>query len=109
VLSPFFKGNFSILFYLAIDRSKFLNMSLEEFENTPDNKTKRYILMKSIMDFGMGFLYIGVGILIFFSKQFHLNNNFTESTLGKIFAGLIIIYGAWRFYRGIRKDYFRER
>ena len=84
-------------------------MSLEEFENTPDPKTKRYVLMKSITDFGMGFLYIGVGILIFFSKQFHLNNNFTESTLAKIFAGLIIIYGAWRFYRGIRKDYFRER
>ena len=84
-------------------------MSLEEFENTPDSKTKRHILMKSIMDFGMGFLYIGVGILIFFSKQFHLNNNFTESTLGKVFAGLIIVYGAWRFYRGLKKDYFRER
>ena len=45
-------------------------MSLEEFENTPDTKTKRYILMKSIMDFGMGFVYLGVGIVIFFSKEF---------------------------------------
>jgi hypothetical protein len=84
-------------------------MSLEEFENTPDAKTKRYILMKSILDFGMGFLYIGVGIIIFFSKQLHFTNNFTESTTGKIFAGLIIVYGAWRFYRGIKKDYFREK
>ena len=84
-------------------------MSLEEFENTDDKRTKRYILMKSIMDFGMGFLYVGVGIFIIFSKQLHFSNNFTESTTAKIFAGLIIIYGAWRFYRGIRKDYFRER
>ena len=84
-------------------------MSLEEFENMPDVKTKRYILMKTITDFGMGFIYIGVGILIFFSKEFHLYNNFTDSTPAKIFAVLVIIYGAWRIYRGIKKDYFKER
>jgi hypothetical protein len=82
-------------------------MSLEEFENTPDSKSKRYILMKSIMDLGMGFIYLGVGILILFAKQFHLYNNFTESIAGKIFAVLVIIYGGWRFYRGIKKDYIR--
>ncbi|MEO8860853.1 MAG: hypothetical protein ABI358_05485 [Ginsengibacter sp.] len=80
-------------------------MSLEEFENTPDSKTKRYILMKSIMDLGMGFIYLGVGVIIIFAKQFHLFNNFTESIAGKIFAVLVIIYGGWRVYRGIKKDY----
>lgn len=80
-------------------------MSLEEFENTPDSKTKRYILMKSIMDLGMGFIYLGVGVIIIFAKQFHLFNNFTESIAGKIFAVLVIIYGAWRVYRGIKKNY----
>ncbi len=80
-------------------------MSLEEFENTPDPKTKRYILMKSIKDLGMGFLYLGVGVIILFAKQFHLFNNFTESIAGKIFAVLVIIYGGWRVYRGIKKDY----
>ena len=84
-------------------------MSLEEFENTPDAKTKRYILMKSLMDFGMGFIYVGVGVVILFAKEFHLYNNFTVSLTGKIFAVLVIIYGAWRIYRGIKKDYFRER
>ena len=84
-------------------------MSLEEFEDKPDAKTKRYILMKSVMDFGMGFIYIGVGIIIFFSREFHLYNNFTESTPAKIFAVLVVIYGAWRIYRRIKKDYLRER
>jgi uncharacterized membrane protein YqjE len=83
-------------------------MSLEEFEDTPDTKTKRYILMKSVMDFGMGFIYLGVGIVIFFSKEFHLYSNFTNGTPAKIFAVLVIIYGAWRIYRGIKKDYFKE-
>ncbi len=84
-------------------------MSLEEFEEAQDPKTKRYIMMKSIMDFGMGFLYIGVGVIIFFSKQFHLYTAFSDSIVAKIFAGLIIFYGAWRIYRGIKKDYFLER
>lgn len=84
-------------------------MSLEEFEKAADPKTKRYLQMKSILDFGMGFMYIGVGIVIFFAKEFHLYTNFTESTPAKIFAVLVIIYGAWRIYRGIRKDYFKER
>ena len=83
-------------------------MSLEEFENTPDNKTKRYILMRSITDLGMGFIYIGVGAIIIFGKQFNFSNDFTASTPAKIFAVLVIIYGAWRLYRGFKKKYFKQ-
>ncbi len=84
-------------------------MSLEEFEDNIDPKTKRYILMKSIMDLGMGLIYIGVGFVILFAKKIGLNNEFVESTLGKIFAGLVMLYGLWRVYRGIKKDYLKER
>ncbi len=84
-------------------------MSLEEFEDVPDQKTKRYIGMKSIMDLGMGIIYVGIGIFILFAKQFHFQNEFIESTIGKIFGVLIIGYGGWRIYRGIKKDYFVER
>lgn len=84
-------------------------MSLEEFEDNTDPKTKRYILMKSIMDLGMGLIYIGVGFVILFAKKIGLNNEFVESTLGKIFAGLVMLYGLWRIYRGIKKDYLKER
>jgi hypothetical protein len=84
-------------------------MSLEEFEDNTDPKTKRYILMKSVMDLGMGLIYIAVGFIIFFAKKIGLNNDFAESTVGKIFAGLVLVYGAWRIYRGIKKDYLKER
>ena len=84
-------------------------MSLEEFEDNTDPKTKRYLLMKSIMDLGMGLIYIGVGIMILFAKKIGLNNDFVESTIGKVFAGLVMLYGLWRVYRGIKKDYLRER
>ena len=84
-------------------------MSLEEFEEYTDPKTKRYVLMKSIMDLGMGLIYIGVGFMILFAKKIGLNNDFVESTPGKIFAGMVIFYGLWRMYRGIKKNYLRER
>jgi len=84
-------------------------MSLEEFENTPDAKTKRYVLMKSIMDFGMGIIYLGIGTVIFFSKEFHLSSNFSDSAVAKIFAVVVVIYGLWRIYRGIKKDYYKDR
>ncbi len=84
-------------------------MSLEEFEDVPDQKTRRYIGMKSIMDLGMGIIYVGIGIFILFAKQFHFQNEFIDSTIGKIFGVLIIGYGGWRIYRGIKKDYFVER
>lgn len=83
-------------------------MSLEEFENTPDRKTRRYILMRSITDFGMGFLYVAIGMVIFFARQFNFQNVFMMSIPAKFFAALAIIYGAWRIYRGIKKNYYRE-
>lgn len=83
-------------------------MSLEEFEERTDPKTKRYILMKSIMDLGMGLIYIVVALLLLFANKIHLNNEFAESTLGKIFAAVVLLYGLWRIYRGIKKDYVKE-
>ena len=84
-------------------------MSLEEFEEKTDPKTRRYVLMKSIMDLGMGLIYIGVGFMILFANKIGLNNDFVESTPGKIFAALVMVYGLWRMYRGFKKDYLRER
>lgn len=83
-------------------------MSLEEFENTPDNKTKRYVMMRSITDMGMGLIYVAVGIIILFAKQFNFSTDFTASVPAKIFAVLVIIYGSWRIFRGIRKKYYKE-
>ena len=82
-------------------------MSLEEFEDTPDKKTKRYILMRSITDVGMGIIYLAFGIFILFAKQFHFESEFASSIPAKIVSVLAIIYGVWRIYRGFQKKYFR--
>lgn len=88
--------------------SKKSDMSLEEFENTPDTKTKRYVLMRTITDLGMGIIYVAVGVVILLAKQFNFQSVFTVGILAKIFAVMVIIYGSWRIYRGLKKKYFKE-
>lgn len=82
-------------------------MHLEEFEDKTDPKTRRYVMMRSIKDLGMGVLYLAIGAIILFAKQFRFQNDFALSVPAKIFAILAIIYGGWRVYRGIRKQYYR--
>ena len=98
----------SLIYFILPISLKKICMSLEEFENTPDAKTKRYLLMRSITDYGMGALYICVGLFIFFAKRFHFQSDFTMSTAAKLFAVLAIVYGSWRIYRGFKKNYFTK-
>lgn len=84
-----------------------MNTEREEFEGRTDLKSKRYAQMRSIKDIGMGIVYLGVGILILFAGKLGLDNENLTGTPAKLFAGLVLIYGSWRIYRGMRKDYFK--
>ena len=95
------------LFYFILPFVKKNDMRLEEFENTPDSKTSRYVMRRSLTDLGMGIIYLAVGIVILLAKQFHFENNFTIGVPAKIFAVMVIIYGSWRIYRGIKKKYLK--
>lgn len=84
-------------------------MSLADFEEKPDRKAQRYMQMRSMTDIGMGLVYVGIGVVVLFAKQFRFENENLMGTPAKIFAVLAIVYGSWRIYRGIRKDYFKKR
>ncbi len=71
----------------------------------PDRRTKAYLLMRSIMDYGMGFLIFSLGIFFIFSKQLGFSFEI-DSFYRYFFAGLCILYGGWRVYRGYKKNYF---
>ena len=53
-------------------------MSLEEFEDNLDPNAKRQIHRRSIMDIGMGLIYIVVAGVLLFAKQ--LQNAHTTAT-----------------------------
>lgn len=84
-------------------------MSLSEFENRTDPKDNRYRQMRSVTDIGMGIVYTVVGFIIIFSKQLNITNENFIGTPIKIFGGFAIIYGVWRIYRGVKKNYFKTK
>ena len=86
-------------------------MALEEFEREqPSERDKSYLRMRSIMDYGMGLLWMAMGVFMIFIKKFNaeLAAKYDDITF-KIFGAVCIIYGLFRLYRGYKKQYFRDR
>jgi hypothetical protein len=73
-------------------------------------RDKGFILMRSIMDYGMGFLWTFMGNFLLFVKYFNasLASRFDDPVM-KWFGITCIIYGVFRIYRGYKKNYLKER
>jgi len=86
-------------------------MALEEFErHEMSDRDKGFIRMRSMMDYGMGILWLGMGVFLVFIEKFNtgLEARFGDLSM-KIFGGVCILYGLFRIYRGYKKNYIRER
>ena len=71
---------------------------LEDFEEQQRKRTAR---IRSFMDFIMGGLLLVAGILLLIYEVGNLDD-INRKGLGILFA----LYGAWRIYRGYKKNYF---
>ncbi|MBS1947170.1 MAG: hypothetical protein JST47_05340 [Bacteroidetes bacterium] len=72
---------------------------------SPDRRTKGYILMRAIMDYGMGVLIFFMGVFFLLSERIGFSFNVANS-YRYFFAGLCMLYGGFRIYRGYKKNYF---
>lgn len=86
---------------------------MHESSNEKDPLSQRQkgtIRMRSIMDYGMGILWLCMGFFWIFIKYISkdLANSYDDTRM-KIFGGMCIVYGAFRCYRGMKKNYLRER
>jgi len=85
-------------------------MALEEFEREQlSEREKGYIRMRSITNYGMGVFMVLTGLFFMFPVKFteRFINQY-DPVLIKIFAGICWLYGAFRIYRGYKKNYFRN-
>jgi hypothetical protein len=85
-------------------------MALEEFEKEEiSDRDKNLIRMKSISNYIMGALIMAAGF-VFILKPPVLNGFFKDRDplLMNIMAGICIVYGLFRMYRGYAKNYFKE-
>jgi hypothetical protein len=74
-----------------------------EFEQ---RKKSAYSTRRSIMDIGMGILWSGMGLLFIFKDLLGVALDFPDKPYDYIFGGLCLVYGVFRIYRGIKKNYF---
>ncbi len=70
-----------------------------------DRRKKGYVLMRTILDYGMGIIIFAFGV--FFLASPYLGFDFgIDKVLLYLFSGLCLLYGGFRIYRGAKKNYF---
>ena len=74
-----------------------------------EKNTRRQITgMRSVADYGMGALFLIIGLYLLLYRQLGVNIlNREPSSTDYLFGGLFTLYGAWRIYRGYKKNYFK--
>lgn len=70
-----------------------------------EKQTRRFLTTRSIMDFGMGILYLAVGLFVMFPQIIGFDMEGFDRIFRYLFGGLCMVYGVWRIYRAIKKDY----
>lgn len=71
-----------------------------------EKRSKSYSLMRSLLDYTMGILYLAAAAFLIFAEKFGFEMEIFDKSFRYIFGGLCAVYGAWRVYRGFKKDYF---
>jgi hypothetical protein len=76
-------------------------------ERMEERRNKTYVLRRAILDYGMGIIIFGIGILLILAPHIGLALTI-DDTARYIFSGLFLLYGGFRIYRGSRKNYFDQ-
>lgn len=69
-----------------------------------EKRRKTNILLHSVYDFTMGVLWVCAGGFFLLARKFGVELNL-DTVLTTIFGVSAILYGAFRLYRGYRKNY----
>jgi hypothetical protein len=80
-------------------------------QNARERQRKGYAMMRSVYDFGLGIFIFGIGFILIFGaklgipalKEFIEGSN--DPFLLEIFGFMSLLYGGFRLYRGIKKNY----
>jgi hypothetical protein len=70
-----------------------------------DDRSKRYRIRRSIMDYGMGTIIFCLGVFFMLAPRFGVEFGI-DDLFRYLFGGLCLIYGLFRIYRGYKKNYF---
>lgn len=72
-----------------------------------EKRRKAYSGRRSVMDIGMGVVIAGFGVFFALAEKLGMKLS-GEPLLRYVFAGMCLLYGFFRIYRGYKKNYYRE-
>jgi len=78
---------------------------VKERDRMEERRKKNYTLRRAILDYGMGVLIFGIGIVLLLAPRLKIALTI-DDTARYIFAGMFLLYGGFRIYRGSSKNYF---
>jgi hypothetical protein len=76
--------------------------------NNDDARTQRksYLLMRTTYDITISILILAMSSAMFFADYFKLEQiGAIDSTFRYMFGSICLLYGGFRLYRGIKRDY----
>jgi hypothetical protein len=71
----------------------------------PDRRKQGYSLRRAISDYGMGIFIAAFGVFLIIAPKLNVNMNVDE-VQRYMFAGIFLLYGGFRIYRGSKRNYF---
>lgn len=75
-------------------------------ESFRDRQKKGYILMRVTYDLAMALLILGMAVVMFFAERLKIQRIMDLDDTGRyLFGGVCLLYGGFRLYRGIKRDY----
>jgi cytochrome c biogenesis protein CcdA len=82
-----------------------MEFMIEEYEK---KRRKQVSFMRSMLDYTMGIVIIILGFILIFHQQLKMAINERYSpTIVRVLGVIFVLYGAWRIYRGYKKNYFQ--
>ena len=73
-------------------------------EDRTYNREKSYRIMRTIYDVAMGASMIGVAVVVLMAEKWNIEQLVGwESWMRYFFGGVLLLYGSFRIYRGIKQ------
>ncbi len=75
-------------------------------EDYRDRNKKGFDVLQSVRHFTMAILFVVMGLMFFLADKYNITQLLQFDKLFRyIFGGICFLYGGFRIYRGIKKDY----
>jgi len=71
-----------------------------------ERRRKNFTVMRMIYDLTMAVIFLGIAVMMLFAQQLRLDRFISvDDYLRYIFGAICVLYGGFRLYRGIKRNY----